>query len=205
MDGLLLANGRVPLTPRHDGSMLGIAAAVHAVLFALILGIGLRPTRVTQAGSETGSSIGAYISESIGTVMRSEPKPVVHRKAALATKSATVAQKADEESGASGAQSGVAGATQTAGGPVRLGSANSLNLLKRDGTIFPQIMRTARMTGTVVLGAVIHADGTIVDVKVLQNTNGAFSQSAIDAVKQWRYAPPGFEAVLTVTVNYTLT
>jgi TonB family protein len=204
MDGLLLANGRVPLTPRHDGSMLGLAAAVHAVMFALILGVGLRPTRVTQAGSETGSSIGAYISASIGTVMRSEPKPVVHRKPALAAKSAA-AQKTDEQSGASGAQSGAAGATQTAGGPVRLGSSNSLNLLKRVEPVYPQIMRSARMTGTVVLDAVIHADGTIGDVKVLQTTNGAFSQSAIDAVKQWRYAPPGFEAILTVTVNYTLT
>jgi TonB family protein len=205
MDGLLLANGRVPLTPRHDGSMLGIAAAAHAVLFALILGIGLHPTRVTQAGSESGSSIGAFISESIGTVMRSEPKPAVHKKPALATKSAAVAEQTDEDSGGSGAQSGAAGATQTGGGPVRLGSSNSLNLLKRVEPVYPQIMRSARMTGTVVLDAVIHADGTIGEVKVLQTTNGAFSQSAIDAVRQWRYAPPGFEAVLTVTVNYTLT
>jgi TonB family protein len=205
MDGLLLANGRVPLTPRHDASMLGIAAAVHAVLFALILGIGLRPTRVTQAGSESGSSIGAYISESIGTVMRSEPKPVVHKKAALPMKSAAAAQETDEESGASGTQAGAAGAAQTGGGPVRLGSSNSLNLIKRVEPVYPQIMRSARMTGTVVLDAVIHADGTIGDVKVVQTTNAAFSQSAIDAVKQWRYAPPGFEAILTVSVNYTLT
>jgi len=185
--------------------MLGVAAVVHAVLFALIIGIGLRPTRVTQAGAEAGSSIGAYISESIGTVMRSEPKPVVHRKPALATKAAAAAPKADEQSAASGGQAGVAGATQTTGGPVRLGSSNSLNLLKRIEPVYPPIMRNARMTGQVVLDAVIHADGTIGDVKVLQTTNGAFSQSAIDAVKQWRYAPPGFEAVLTVTVNYTLT
>jgi TonB family protein len=204
MDGLLLANGRVPLTPRHDASMLGMAAAVHAVLFALILGIGLRPTRVTQAGSETGSSIGAYISESIGTVMRSKPKPVVHKKAALPMKS-TAAAQTDEESGASGTQAGAAGAAQTGGGPVRLGSSNSLNLIKRVEPVYPQIMRSARMTGTVVLDAVIHADGTIGDVKVGQTTTAAFSQSAIDAVKQWRYAPPGFEAILTVSVNYTLT
>jgi TonB family protein len=205
MDGLLLANGRVPLTPRHDGSMLGVAAAVHAVLFALILGIGLRPTRVTQAGSAAGSSIGAYISESIGSALQSEPKPVVHRKPALTTKAAAATKKTDEQSAASGGQSGVAGAAQTAGGPVRLGSGNSLNLLKRVEPVYPPIMRSARMTGQVVLDAVIHADGSIGDVKVLQSTNGAFTQSAIDAVKQWRYAPPGFEAVLTVTVNYTLT
>jgi hypothetical protein len=40
---------------------------------------------------------------------------------------------------------------------------------------------------------------------VLSSTNQAFAQSAVDAVKRWRYAPIGFQGVLTVTVNFTLT
>ena len=32
----------------------------------------------------------------------------------------------------------------------------------------------------------------------------AFAQSAIAAEKQWRYAPIGFEGLLTVNVNFTL-
>jgi len=66
-------------------------------------------------------------------------------------------------------------------------------------------MRSARMLGNVVLDAIIHADGTIGDVTVLSSTNQAFAQSAINAVKQWRYAAIGFEGIVTVTVNFTLT
>ena len=40
---------------------------------------------------------------------------------------------------------------------------------------------------------------------VLRATNDTFARSAIDAVRQWRYEPIGFEAILTVTVNFTLT
>ena len=201
MDGFLLTDGRTPVLPRHDVSMLGIAAAVHAVLFALLIGIALRPVRATQAGSAIGSSIGAYLSDSVAAVTSPAARPVTRKKPALTT--ATAEPKAEERAGTSGTQAG-AGAAEASSGPVRLGSGNSLNLIRRVEPVYPSIMRSARMTGQVVLDAVIHADGTIGDVTVLQSTNGAFTQSAIAAVKQWKYAPPGFEAILTVTVNYTL-
>ena len=185
--------------------MLSIAAAAHIVLFALLIGVGLRPMRVSPDGSAAGSSIGAYITSAVATTGRIEPKPVVARKKpALATNTAKAAAKEDEQTGGA-QQAGAAGASQPGAGPVRLGSSNSLSLVKRVEPIYPPIMRTAQMTGQVVLDAVIHADGTIGDVTVLQSTNPAFTQSAIAAVKQWRYAPPGFEAILTLTVNYNLT
>jgi len=204
MDGFLFADGRTPVLPRHDVSTLSIAAAVHALLFAALIGVALHPVRVSPAGSAAGSSIGAYITTAVATTGTAEPKPVVRRKAALATNTAQPAAH-EEESGGGAQQAGAAGAAQAGAGPVRLGASNSLSLVKRIEPIYPPIMRSAQMTGQVVLDAVIHADGTIGDVTVLQTTNGAFSQSAIDAVKQWRYAPPGFEAILTLTVNYTLT
>ena len=77
-------------------------------------------------------------------------------------------------------------------------------LIKKVQPIYPVLMQTARVTGQVVLDAIIHPDGTIGDIKVLQSTNDAFAQSAIAAVKQWRYAAPGFEGILTVSVNFTL-
>jgi TonB family protein len=67
------------------------------------------------------------------------------------------------------------------------------------------MMQSARITGQVVLDAIIHADGTIGDVTVLRSSNPAFTRSAIDAVKQWKYAPLGYEAILTVSVSFTLT
>lgn len=182
--------------------MLGVATAVHAVLFALLIGIGLRPVRVTQAGAAAGSSIGAYLSDAVAAVASPAAKPVPRRKPALTT--AAAQPKAQERAGASGTQAG-SGAAQANTGPVRLGSVNSLSLIRRVEPVYPAIMRSVHMTGQVVLDAVINADGTIGDVTVLTSTNGAFTQSAIAAVKQWKYAPPGFQAILTVTVNYTLT
>jgi len=88
---------------------------------------------------------------------------------------------------------------------VRFGSGGQLTLIKRVQPIYPPLMQSARMNGQVVLDAIIHPDGTIGDITVLRSTNDAFTQSAIAAVKQWRYTAPGFEGILTVNVNFTLT
>ena len=85
-----------------------------------------------------------------------------------------------------------------------LGTGGDLSLIKRVQPIYPAIMQSARVTGQVVLDAIIHPDGTIGDITVLRSTNDAFAQSAIAAVKQWRYSAPGFEGILTVNVNFTL-
>jgi TonB family protein len=69
----------------------------------------------------------------------------------------------------------------------------------------PVMMQSARMNGQVVLDAIIQPDGTIGDVTVLRSTNDAFAHSAIAAVKQWRYTAIGFQGILTVSVNFTLT
>jgi TonB family protein len=66
--------------------------------------------------------------------------------------------------------------------------------------IYPTLMQSARMTGQVVLDAIIHPDGTIGDIKVLRSTNDAFAQSAIAAVKQWRDTAPGFEGIAVTLV-----
>ena len=39
---------------------------------------------------------------------------------------------------------------------------------------------------------------------VLQPLGPLFDRAATEAVKQWRYSPPGFEAVLTVTVIFSI-
>jgi TonB family protein len=65
-------------------------------------------------------------------------------------------------------------------------------------------MAAAGREGTVVLDAIINADGTIGDVTVLQSIGSLFDQAAINAVKRWRYTPPGFQAIVTVTVIFTI-
>jgi TonB family protein len=55
-----------------------------------------------------------------------------------------------------------------------------------------------------VLDAVIRPDGAVDDVKVLESAGPFFDRAAIMAVRQWRYSPPGFESVLTVTVIFSI-
>lgn len=90
-----------------------------------------------------------------------------------------------------------------AAGPVRVGSGD-LMLLRKIKPAYPPIMQAARREGVVVLDATILRDGSIGDVKVLSASTAFFESAAIAAVKQWRYAPPPFEALVTVTVNFTL-
>jgi len=191
--------------PRNSRLTYGIVAIVHIVLlFALLMRVKTPPTRVSSAGSPY-ASMTAYVAGPIAAGPAAAPsKPVEPKKTAQPTRTATATPK-DDPAGAGTFVGSAGAATGQAGtGPVRLGSDGNLTLIKKVTPIYPTLMQSARMTGQVVLDAIIHPDGTIGDVRVLRSTNDAFAQSAIAAVKQWRYTAPGFEGILTVSVNFTL-
>ena len=54
--------------------------------------------------------------------------------------------------------------------------------------VYPAQARLLRSEGKVVLSAMIMEDGTVSDAKVVEGSP-VFAQSAIDAVKTWRYKP----------------
>jgi TonB family protein len=193
--------------PRHKGSTLVVAAIVHILLFAALTQVKARPVRVRSAGSPS-AGIAAYVPGPAGVMPATVAtlKPPEPKKTALKTEVAKNAPKEDPSDAQGAGSAGVAGADQTGSGPVRLGGAGgNITLIKRVQPVYPGVMQAARMTGQVVLDAIINPDGTIGDVKVLSSTNAAFAQSAIAAVKQWRYTPLGFQGILTVSVNFTLT
>ena len=204
MKNFTFAEASTPGLPRHSRSTYVIAALVHILLLALLIHVKTPPSRVSSAGSPYGS-ITAYIPGSIASGAAAIlSKPVAPKKIALTTKrAATVPNENQVAAGTSAGSAGVAGG-QAGTGPVRLGSGGNLTLLKRVTPIYPPLMQSARMTGQVVLDAVIHPDGTIGDITVLQSTNAAFAQSAVAAVKQWQYTSLGYEGILTVSVNFTL-
>ena len=204
MTHLAFAQSSTSGLPRHSRLTYGIAAIVHILLFALLIHVKTQPKRVSSAGSPFGSMT-AYVAGPIAAgLAAARSKPVEPKKTALTTKTATTVPKDEEASaGTSAGSAGVAGG-QAGTGPVRLGSDGTLTLVKKVTPIYPMLMQSARMSGQVVLDAIIHPDGTIGDVRVLRSTNDAFAQSAIAAVKQWRYTAPGFEGILTVNVNFTL-
>jgi TonB family protein len=61
-------------------------------------------------------------------------------------------------------------------------------VIHRVEPVYPAEARQQRLEGTVILSATVVEDGTVRNVKVVEGAE-ALSQSAVDAVKQWRYTP----------------
>jgi len=73
---------------------------------------------------------------------------------------------------------------------------------------YPPLARAARISGSVVLQAVIGKDGAIQNLRLISG-HPMLTQAAIDAVKQWRYRPyflngEPVEVDTQITVNFTL-
>jgi protein TonB len=61
-------------------------------------------------------------------------------------------------------------------------------LIQRMPPVYPQIARTARVSGTVVLQATISKSGAIEGLHVVSGPD-MLRQAALDAVRTWRYKP----------------
>jgi protein TonB len=73
---------------------------------------------------------------------------------------------------------------------------------------YPSIARSARVSGTVILEAVIAEDGRVEDVRVLRSIR-LLDDAAADAVRQWRFTPTllngmPVRVLMTVTVSFAL-
>jgi TonB family protein len=202
MRDFAFAEAPLELVPTHTRSTFAIAVVIHAVVIAALVLVKMQPVRVSSEGTQDGPMIAYIAAAPVAAAPAAEPKP---KEAEMALKTEVAKEEVQPDAGADAGSAGVVGADQTPTGPVRLGAGGNITLLRKVQPIYPPMMQAARLNGVVVLDAIIHADGTIGDVTVLQSSNPAFTRSAIDAVKQWKYAPIGFEAILTVSVNFTLT
>jgi periplasmic protein TonB len=61
-------------------------------------------------------------------------------------------------------------------------------LIQKTTPVYPPIAKAARVSGTVILQATITKQGTIENLRVISGP-AMLQQSAIDAVKTWRYRP----------------
>jgi len=73
---------------------------------------------------------------------------------------------------------------------------------------YPSDAKEAGIQGIVILEAIIDPNGDVINLRVLRSIP-ALDQSAMDAVRQWKYEPTLLEGVpvpivMTVTVNYAL-
>jgi periplasmic protein TonB len=73
--------------------------------------------------------------------------------------------------------------------PERIGgNVMAARLINGPKPMYPQIAKMAHVSGTVILHAIIAEDGTIQQLTVLSGP-ALLRQSALDAVRQWRYQP----------------
>jgi protein TonB len=96
------------------------------------------------------------------------------------------------------------------GAPLRVGGDVKAPVrLKWSDPAYPEAARKTRMQGVVILEAIITAEGTVANVKVLKSVNPLLDAAAERAVSQWIYKPAtlngrAVSVYLTVTVNFQL-
>ncbi|MFY9822764.1 MAG: energy transducer TonB [Thermoanaerobaculia bacterium] len=72
--------------------------------------------------------------------------------------------------------------------------------------VYTELARRARVTGTVILEAVIDEHGDVTDAKVLKVLPMGLSQAALDAVKTWKFKREGqpVPVYYVMTVNFQM-
>jgi TonB family protein len=89
------------------------------------------------------------------------------------------------------------------------GEVAQSNLIRKVQPVYPAAAKAAHVQGTVLLQVVILKDGTMGEITVADSPSSDLSQSALEAVRQWRYRPTllngePIEVLTYVIVNYTL-
>jgi protein TonB len=83
-------------------------------------------------------------------------------------------------------------------------TVNPPRLIHRVDPVYPPEAMKAQRAGSVVLSVRTDGEGKVQQVLVLRSSDAVFNQSAIDAVKQWKYEPyiqDGRPTDLVFTVN----
>jgi periplasmic protein TonB len=98
----------------------------------------------------------------------------------------------------------------TGGGPYRPGSGiDPPRLLREIKADYTEDARQRGISGDVVLEIVVRRDGSVGDVRILQGLAGGLSDRAVQAVRQWRFAPAhrqgaAVDVVVEVAVEFKL-
>lgn len=74
---------------------------------------------------------------------------------------------------------------------------------------YTEIARKARITGVVIVEAIIDKSGSVTNVKVLKGLPMGLDQAAVDAIKKWKFEPATLNGkpvavIYNLTVNFQL-
>jgi protein TonB len=95
-------------------------------------------------------------------------------------------------------------------GPLRVGGdVKAPVAINRSEPNYTDLARKARITGVVILEAVIDKDGNVDRVKVLKGLPMGLTEAAEEAVKKWKFKPGTMngepvDVIFNLTVNFTL-
>jgi protein TonB len=102
------------------------------------------------------------------------------------------------------------GSIEAGADPLRVGGeVTPPEIVSRVEPKYTEVARRARITGVVILEAVIDRRGSVVGTRVLKGLPMGLDQAAIDAVSQWKFRPATLggnpvAVYFTVTVNFRL-
>ncbi len=98
----------------------------------------------------------------------------------------------------------------TGGGPYRPGSGiEAPKLLREVKPDYTEDARVRHLEGEVVLEIVVRRDGSVGDVRILQGLRSGLNDRAVQAVRQWRFAPAErlgapVDVIVEVSVEFKL-
>ena len=92
--------------------------------------------------------------------------------------------------------------------PPRVSAMMQGNLIRRVEPLYPSVAKIAGVQGTVLIKALISADGRIEQARIISGSP-LLSPAALEAIKQWRYRPyilngGAIEVETEITVNFVL-
>ena len=94
--------------------------------------------------------------------------------------------------------------------PVRVGGdVKPPTIITRVDPAYTEVARKARVQGVVVLEAIIDRNGNVTDVRVLKGLPMGLGDSAMDAVRRWKFKPGNLggkpvPVIFNLTVNFRL-
>jgi protein TonB len=105
-----------------------------------------------------------------------------------------------------GVPGGIEDGDAAGGGEVHRvhGDVAKPEVLARVEPVYTEPARRARIQGVVIVETVIDTQGRVTDARVLKSLPMGLSESAVDAVRQWRFKPATLDG-RAVSVYFTLT
>jgi len=88
------------------------------------------------------------------------------------------------------------------------GNVQQAKLIKQVQPVYPETAKKANASGTVLMNVIVAKDGTVQEIQYVSGPR-LLMRAAMEAVKQWQYAPTlldgePIEVVTTVSVNFQL-